>query len=38
MREDLASMPPEMQKAMKEMLKNTGVSEGVWKEIFGEDF
>ncbi|WP_418742414.1 hypothetical protein [Enorma massiliensis] len=38
MREDFASMPPEMQKAMKEMLKNTSVSEEVWKEIFGEDF
>lgn len=37
MREDFASMPPEMQKAMKEMLKNTSVSEEVWKEIFGED-
>lgn len=38
MREDLASMPPEMQARMKEMLKSSGVSDEVWKEIFGEDF
>ena len=38
MREDLASMPPEMQARMKGMLKNSGVSDEVWKEIFGEDF
>ena len=30
MREDLASMPPEMQTRMKEMLKNSGVSDEVW--------
>lgn len=38
MREDLASMPPEMQARMKEMLKESDVPEEVWKEIFGEDF
>ena len=38
MREDFASMPPEMQEAMKKMLKASGVSGEVWKEIFGEDF
>lgn len=38
MREDLASMPPEMQARMKEMLKSSHVPEEVWKEIFGEDF
>lgn len=38
MREDLASMPPEMQARMKEMLKSSGVPGEVWKEIFGEDF
>lgn len=38
MREDLASMPPEMQVRMKEMLKSSGVPDEVWKEIFGEDF
>lgn len=38
MREDFDSMPPEMQRAMKKMLKNTDVSVDVWKEIFGEDF
>lgn len=38
MREDLESMPPEMQAKMKEMLKNSDVPIEVWKEIFGEDF
>lgn len=38
MREDLASMPPEMQAKMKEMLKSSDVPMEVWKEIFGEDF
>ena len=38
MREDLASMPPEMQAKMKEMLKSSGVPSEVWREIFGEDF
>ena len=38
MREDLASMPPEIQARMKEMLKNSDVPMEVWKEIFGEDF
>lgn len=38
MRNDLASMPPEMQAKMKEMLKNSDVPMEVWKEIFGEDF
>lgn len=38
MREDFASMPPQMQNAMKKMLKSTNVSEEVWKDIFGEDF
>mgnify|MGYP003083850564 CR=1 FL=1 len=38
MREDFASMPPEMQEAMKKMLKASDVSGEVWKEIFGEDF
>ena len=38
MREDLASMPPEMQAKMKEMLKKSDVPIEVWKEIFGEDF
>lgn len=38
MREDLASMPPELQARMKEMLKSSGVPGEVWKEIFGEDF
>lgn len=38
MREDFASLPPQMQNAMKKLLKNTNVSEEVWKDIFGEDF
>lgn len=38
MRADLASMPPEMQVKMKEMLKSSDVPIEVWKEIFGEDF
>lgn len=38
MREDLASMPPEVQAKMKEMLKDSDVPLEVWKEIFGEDF
>lgn len=38
MREDLASMPPEMQAEMKRMLKNSDVPMEVWQEIFGEDF
>lgn len=38
MREDFASMPPEMQARMKEMLKSSGVPGEVWKEIFGQDF
>lgn len=37
-REDLASMPPDMQEAMKKMLKDSGVPDEIWKEIFGEDF
>lgn len=38
MREDLASMPPEMQEKMKEMLKDSDVPTEVWREIFGEGF
>lgn len=38
MREDLASMPPEMQAKMKEMLKDSDVPAEVWREIFGEGF
>lgn len=38
MREDLASMPPEMQNKMKEMLKRSSVPDDVWREIFGKDF
>lgn len=38
MREDLESMPPEIQAKMKEMLKSSDVPLEVWKEIFGEDF
>ena len=38
MREDLASMPPEMQARMKEMLKSSGVPDEVWREIFGQGF
>lgn len=38
MRADLASMPPEMQAKMKELLKSSDVPIEVWKEIFGEDF
>ena len=37
MREDLASMPPEAQAKMKEMLR-ARLPEDLLKEIFGEDF
>lgn len=38
MRADFASMSPEMQEAMKKMLKASDVPGEIWKEIFGEDF
>ena len=38
MREDLESMPSEMQAKMKKLLKDSNVPMEVWKEIFGEDF
>lgn len=38
MREDLASMPPEMQEKMKKMLKASNVPDEIWAEIFGEGF
>lgn len=38
MREDLASMPPEMQAKMKDMLEDSDISEEVWKDIFGSEF
>ena len=38
MREDLASMPPEMQQKMKELLKASAIPEEVWKDIFGSEF
>lgn len=38
MREDLASMPPEMRQAMKRMLKESDIPDEIWRGIFGEDF
>lgn len=37
MREDLASMSPEMQAKMKEILMDSDVPMEVWKEIFDEE-
>lgn len=38
MREELTSMPPEMQQKMKELLKAGEIPEEVWKDIFGSEF
>ena len=36
-RKDFEAMPPEMQKAMREMLSGSDVPNGIWDEILGKE-
>lgn len=36
-RKDFESMPPEMQKAMRKMLRESKVPDNIWDEILGEE-
>lgn len=36
-RKDFKAMPPEMQKAMREMLSGSDVPNGIWDEILGKE-